>query len=180
MPFYLIRPIQPQDNRTVKYLVQSVLAEFGCTGPGFASSDPELEDMYTAYQSADSGYWVVVDSETQAVMGGCGFSRLKGTTRDEAICELQKFYFFPPLRGQGIGKTLLQSVMQAAQAAGYSRMYLETLPQMIKAQGMYAQVGFQTLPHHLGNTGHQERCTLYMARHLLPATNTEPTVSISF
>ena len=176
---YCIRPIQPEDNAAVAALVQSVLEEHNCIGPGFASSDPELQDMYSAYQrnlqtlssaytGSKAGYWVIEETETGRVLGGAGYSRLKGTTPEESICELQKVYFYPELRGKGMGRALVTYVIRQAAADGYREMYLETVPQMASAQGLYRKLGFTSLQTNKGNTGHQKRCTVYMSRELAP------------
>lgn len=165
-----IRPIQTQDDAALKDIVIKVLTEFGCIGPGYASSDPELESLSTLYGTAeephaDRAYWVIVDKENQRVLGGGGFSRLKGTTPDEAICELQKIYFEPCLRGLGFGRKLLEQCVQGAAQAGYKTIYLESVTQMKNAVGIYEKLGFQHLPGPLGNTGHTS-CTVFMSRPL--------------
>jgi putative acetyltransferase len=164
-----IRPITPEDNAAVAQLVRATLEEHQCIGPGFASSDPELDDLHAAYQTLDRlipdrGYWVIAD-DAGHVWGGGGFSRLKGTRPDESICELQKVYFHPGLRGRGYGRRLTEFCMREAEKAGYQTMYLETMPQMASALGLYRKLGFQPLPTYLGDTGHRS-CTVFMSRPL--------------
>jgi putative acetyltransferase len=103
-------------------------------------------------------------------VGGGGFSRLKGTTETEAVCELQKLYFLPEVRGQGVGKRLLSLAINQAARLGYRDMYLESLPQMEKAMSMYEKFDFQPLIAPMGNTGHYN-CTIFMCRSLEPATS---------
>jgi putative acetyltransferase len=169
-----IRPIAPQDDEALMALVLDTLTEFGCVGPGYASSDPEVRSLYTFYNPApedaakntkDRAYWVVVDEDSQAVLGGAGFSRLKGTTETEGICELQKVYFRPSLRGLGFGRKILERCIQEAAMAGYRLMYLESVPQMSNAVGIYEKLGFQHLSTPLGNTGHTS-CAVFMSREL--------------
>lgn len=167
---YIIRPIAPEDNEQMAALLLSTLEEFGCTGPGFASSDPELHDLYSAYQTTteqkpDCGYWVVVNETTGQVYGGGGFSRLKGTSVEDAICELQKMYFDSALRGKGYGRMLLELCIQQATEAGYRTLYLETTPAMKQALKLYEKMGFKPLPTYLGDTGHRS-CTVFMSRPL--------------
>jgi putative acetyltransferase len=169
-----LRPIVPADNPFVESLVKTVLEEHGLIGPGWASGDAELKDMYATYQAAGSGYWVVEDTETGKVLGGGGFGRLKGTTEAENICELQKIYFAPEARGKGLGKQLLQLIIDEAAQAGYGTMYLESAPQLERAVGLYTQLGFERISCHLGDTGHQARCSLYMTRPLTKQTTLQP------
>lgn len=160
-----IRLIEPEDNAAIAKIIREVLESYGCVGPGYASSDPEIEDMYTAYQASDSRYWVVVDSQTQQVFGGGGFSRLKDTDVEDGVCELQKLYFLPAARGYGMGKKLLQMILAVAALTGYREMYLETIPDMTTAIALYEQFGFKRLPASRGNTGHH-RCGVHMSTEL--------------
>lgn len=166
----VIRPLAPEDNAQLENLVLTTLSEFGCVGPGFASADPELKDLYSAYQPsfgyvADRAYWVIVNEATGELLGGGGFSRLKGTGLDEAVCELQKVYFRPELRGKGFGRKMLELCIKEATRVGYRTMYLETTHQMQSAVGLYEKLGFHKLPTYLGDTGHRS-CTVFMSRPL--------------
>lgn len=162
----ILRLVRPEDNAAIFNIVCTVLEEFGCTGAGWASGDAELKDMYRAYDKPGAQYWVVEDTDTGEVLGGGGFSQLKGTTAEEGVCELQKLYFLPKTRGLGLGKKLLSLLIQEAGRAGYRTMYLESVPQLDKAVGLYIQLGFVSICENLGNTGHQNNCSVYMTRSL--------------
>jgi putative acetyltransferase len=167
----VLRPLTPSDNAALKNLIMDTLTEFGCIGPGFASSDPELEDLYSVYygnhKNNESAYWVIVDEQSGKLLGGGGFSRLKKTSLDEAVCELQKVYFSAELRGKGFGRKLLELCMEEATRAGYREMYLETVPQMQNAVSLYQKFGFKLLPTYMGDTGHRG-CTIFMSCPLVP------------
>jgi putative acetyltransferase len=167
---FIIRPIAPEDNAQMATLLVSVLEEFGCIGPGFASSDPELADLYSAYQTptgqpVDRGYWVIVHEASGQVYGGGGFARLKGTRAEEGVCELQKMYMDSSLRGRGYGRMMLELCIQQATRAGYRTMYLETTTVMAQALKLYEKFGFRPLPTYLGDTGHRS-CNVFMSRSL--------------
>lgn len=165
-----IRAIEAQDDAALETLVISVLTEFGCVGPGYASDDPELKALSEAYtvvpgETNDRGYWVILDEQDGTILGGSGFSRLKGTREKEGICELQKVYFRSQLRGLGFGRKIIELCIQEATQAGYHTIYLETMPQMKSAVGLYEKLGFKFLPTYLGDTGHRS-CTVFMSRAL--------------
>jgi len=61
----------------------------------------------------------------------------------ENTCEAKHLYVRPEFRGQGIGRSLLQYLIQAAQSMGYEAMYGDSLPNMVVAQKLYKAVGFQ-------------------------------------
>ncbi len=168
----ILRPVAPADNAQLETLVHAVLTEFGCIGPGYASSDPELKDLHATYQpvdpqALDRAYWVIENPQTGILYGGGGFSRLKGTTGEAAICELQKLYFDPAVRGLGLGRRLLTRCLKEAGTMGYKTMYLETVSQMASAVTLYQKLGFALLPQPMGNTGHTS-CTVFMSCPLVP------------
>lgn len=163
---YSIRLIEQRDNPQVAKLIVTVLESFGCIGPGYASSDTETNCMFESYQQTDARYWVVVEKATDRVVGGGGFSRLKETTVEESICEMQKLYFFEEIRGLGLGRVVVDFIVAEAAKLGYREMYLETIPAMKAAQALYQKTGFEYIDSHRGNTGHHERCKVYMLRPL--------------
>jgi ribosomal protein S18 acetylase RimI-like enzyme len=55
---------------------------------------------------------------------------------------LEELYVVPGLRGGGIGRTLLESAMETARAAGATRMDLNTGETDTAARALYESVGF--------------------------------------
>jgi len=157
-----IRRVQPQDNEVIKGLVINTLAEFGAKGPGFASSDAELKDMYAAYQADNKAFYVAeLDG---VVLGAGGLAPLDGEEHS-GICELRKMYFDPQLRSQGIGKQMIDKCIAKAREIGFHTMYLETIPEMKAAQGLYKSRGFKYLDCSKGNTCHSA-CQVFMEKKL--------------
>ncbi len=156
-----IRKIEQKDNAEMASIIRQVLPECGAPTEGTAYADPELDRMYETYEKPGCTYWVIDDGER--IWGGGGIAPLQGGP--QGVCELQKMYFKSELRGCGQGKALLQRALEAAREMGYHRCYLETMPYMERAIGLYSQFGFRDLEGPYGDTGHTA-CQVWMEREL--------------
>lgn len=153
---YLIRPIQAADNPVVAHIIRTVMTEFGAVGHGFSIMDPEVDQMYQAYQAPSSVYFVIEQGE---VIKGCGgVASLVGG--EAGVGELKKMYFLPALRGLGYGRKLINLLEKEAKALGYRQLYIETLASMESANRLYQRSGYEQLDQPLGNTGHSG-CDLF-------------------
>jgi putative acetyltransferase len=59
------------------------------------------------------------------------------------VCELKRMYVRPGFRGMGIGRRLIDALIQAARQSGYSLMRLETTTAAEGAVSLYRTVGFR-------------------------------------
>jgi putative acetyltransferase len=145
-----IRKIVPQDNQTIKEIIQASILEHGAPKIGTAYSDAATQAMYKHYQKPRRTYYVLeVDG---VVLGGAGVAPLDNYEGN--VSELQKMYFKPEARGKGYGKKMMQVCLERAAQLGFESIYLETMDNMHEAQGLYKNVGFELLESPLGNTGH--------------------------
>lgn len=156
-----VRRARRKDDRALAELIRAVMPEFGASGPGFAIMDPEVDAMSAAYEGPRAGYFVL--ERDGRVVGAGGFAPLTGGAAD--VCELRKMYFYPEIRGLGLGEMLLDHVIDAARAAGFRRMYLETLENMTQARRLYEKRGFSRLCAPSGQTGHHG-CDAWYEREL--------------
>lgn len=69
------------------------------------------------------------------VAGGGGIAPLQGGADD--ICELQKMYFLPVLRGKGLAKRLALQALDFARQHGFRCCYLETTASLTQAVALY-------------------------------------------
>ena len=157
----VIREIELDDNPKIAKAIRSVLIEMGVPKVGTAYEDTALDCMAETYNKPKKAYFVVADGNT--ILGGAGVSPLDNY--DGNICELQKMYFMPQVRGRGLGSELMKKCLTFAKNAGFEQCYLETLPYMKDARKLYKKVGFKSLEKPLGNTGHYS-CTEWMIKDL--------------
>lgn len=59
--------------------------------------------------------------------------------------EMKRLFVRPSARGGGVGRVLVQHVIDGARTAGYTHMVLDTLPIMQDAQHMYERFGFRDI-----------------------------------
>lgn len=161
MKSYIIRPIQPGDNRQIAEVIREVLTEFGVPKVGTAYADKSLDCMFETYDVIKSAYFVVEENET--IIGGAGISKLEHYEGN--VCELQKMYFAPAARGRGIGNEMINICLNKARKLGYKQCYLETMPYMEDARKLYYKNGFVNLDMPMGNTGHYS-CNVWMIKNL--------------
>lgn len=156
---YRIRPITPADNPAIAAVVRAVSAEYGLTADkGYGVADPNLDFLHETYLGERSRYWVI-EGPDGSILGGGGIAPLAG--EEGQVCELQKMYFMPSLRGLGLGRRLVLQALDEARALGYQRCYLETTAVLREATVLYESLGFEHLPGPLGSTGH-DACEICM------------------
>jgi len=149
--------IQPEDSQELGELIKRVLEEMNAPKKGTAYADPYLFDLFSYYNHPKRDYYVI--RYNGELLGGGGYGDLPGAP--EEVCEIQKMYFDPKLRGKGIGKRLLLKLIEESKRAGYTKAYIETLPQMKSAIGLYEHLGFTYLDGPLGGTGHTS-CPIHL------------------
>jgi len=161
MNTFLIREIKPEDNSQIKLVIKDIFPEFDMPMAGTAYEDHETAYMYESYQGDREVYFVIEDSGV--VVGGGGIKPLRGFETD--VCELQKMYFSPTIRGKGLGNKMFARCMTAAKYFGYKKCYLESASQLKTAIYIYENNGFTHLNKPLGNTGHYS-CGVWMIKNL--------------
>ncbi|HET7163225.1 MAG TPA: GNAT family N-acetyltransferase [Rhodanobacteraceae bacterium] len=71
---------------------------------------------------------------------------------DEQRGEMKRLYVRPAYRKTGLGKSLVEAMIDAARRVGYRELRLDTLPSMASAQALYRRLGFVEIPPY--NTTH--------------------------
>jgi ribosomal protein S18 acetylase RimI-like enzyme len=139
-----IRPAQlPQDLPVVRGLFREY-ADSLDIDLCFQDFEAELSALPGKYQ-APAGRILLAWRGDQAV--GCIALR----PLQDGDCEMKRLYVKPDIRGERLGRRLAENLCKEARAAGYTRIYLDTLPSMTAAVGLYASLGFQPVEPYVYN-----------------------------
>jgi len=150
-------PIEERHDQAMARIIRDVMREFGASGSGFSSTDPEVDGLTQSYAIPHAGFFVW--EAGGHVVGGGGHAPLRG--QGGSVCELRKMYLLPEARGRGLGARLLDHLLTAARADGYRQIYIESFRTMQTAIRLYASRGFRRLEAPLGSTGHHA-CDVWM------------------
>ena len=108
----------------------------------FQDFEDEVEQLPGEYVAAARGAFLVADNGHGLV--GCVALRAFSA----GTCEMKRLYVDPRARGDGLGRQLVESVLERARSFGYEKMLLDTLPSMQTAQALYRGIGFvETRPY---------------------------------
>ena len=106
--------------------------------------DEELQHLEYKYGEPEGRlYTAYIDD----VLCGCiALRKLDGES-----CELKRFYIKPEFRGKGLGRIFVEKIIDDAREIGYKAMYLDTLPFLDTAIGLYKKMGFEEIESYNGS-----------------------------
>jgi GNAT superfamily N-acetyltransferase len=122
------------DIDAARALVLAHAAERSTT-PGVEHVRADAARLPGPYIAPRGGLWLAVAGETAV---GCVALR----PMPEGVGEVKRMFVDPAWRGRGVGRALMETVVEAARLRGYRRLRLGTLQEMTVAQAMYRSLGF--------------------------------------
>lgn len=105
----------------------------------FQSFDAEVKDPLKKYGPPKGALFVAYWNESPA---GCiALQPLK----EEGVCEMKRLYVQPAFRKYGIGRALVEKLIDEAYQLSYSKMRLDTLERLKPAIALYKSLGFEII-----------------------------------
>lgn len=135
----------PEQLLAVRHLFRDYQADLGidlC----FQGFEQELNELPGAYvDPAGALLLATVDGQPA---GCCAFRPLINSDHLNA-CEMKRLFVRAGFRGLGLGRQLVEAIIELAQQAGYTTMLLDTLSDMESARALYQELGFvETEPYY--------------------------------
>ncbi|RGP35348.1 GNAT family N-acetyltransferase [Pseudotabrizicola alkalilacus] len=127
-----------------------------------ADTPPESIHMMDAAQLAGPGIWFFVMREEGEPIGMGAFKRI-----DATHAEIKSMHVLAEVRGRGLSRRMLEHLVDAARAEGFTRLSLETgvQPTFVPARALYSNAGFTDCPPFEGYT--DDPNSVFMTRSLV-------------
>jgi putative acetyltransferase len=117
-----------------KNLIQQYANSLG-VDLSFQDFAAELQTIHKQYNMPKGALLLAYNDE--AAVGCVAIREL-----DSETAELKRMFVQPEFRKYKIGQSLLAMIIKIARELNYSRIRLDTLPDMVKAQDLYKTFGF--------------------------------------
>jgi GNAT superfamily N-acetyltransferase len=127
----------PADLAVVRAMLEEYAAWLGID-LSFQGFTRELDELPGEYTAPGGDLYI-------ARIGPDPAGMVAFRARAHGRAEMKRLFVRPAARGTGVGRLLVQHVIDAARAAGHTHMILDTLPVMQDAQRMYEQFGFRDI-----------------------------------
>jgi len=125
-----------------------LLREYAASLPvdlSYQHFDQEMQDVVAKYGPPRGA--LLLARAADGTAAGCVALRPLAADR----CEMKRLYVAPAARGTGLGRALVQAVIDEARSRGYRELFLDTLPTMNAAIGLYRALGFREVePYYPG------------------------------
>jgi len=132
-----IRPFKPKD---IDHIIErhmelySAEYEFDTTFMDYVSE--AVYDFVNSYDKDRENIWV-------AELNGKAIGSIAIVKADNSTAQLRWFLIEPGIRGKGLGKNLMGTVMEFCKEKNYSRVFLWTISNLKAARHLYKYYGFE-------------------------------------
>ncbi len=115
---------------------------------GFQDFERELRELPGEYAPPRG---TLLLATLDGVVAGCCALRPLDAADYPNAAEMKRLYVRKAFRGFGLGRQLAEAALDAARAAGYACVLLDTLSDMEAARALYDELGFEEIPPYYHN-----------------------------
>lgn len=148
----LVRPVRPDDYPQWRPLWDGYNAFYGRSGPTALDERITAQTWKRFFDAQEPVHALVAEREGR-VVGLVHYLFHRSTSRLADVCYLQDLFTEPACRGQGVGRALIQRVIDTAREAGSSRVYWTTQAANTAGRALYDRMaehrGFIVYSHEL-------------------------------
>lgn len=148
-----IRTLQQSDYDGWRVLWDGYNAFYGRSGPT-ALPEEITQATWARFFAPMEPVHALIAEQDGNVVGLAHYIFHRSTTRLNDVCYMQDLFTAERMRGQGVGRHLIEAVYEAARTAGSSRVYWQTLNTNQSGRALYDKVakhiGFIVYSHELG------------------------------
>lgn len=143
----LSSPVAPHELELVRDIFREYARGLG-VDLCFQRFDEELAGLPGDYAPPRGALLLAyVDGE----VAGCVALRPLDSVDYANAAEMKRLYVRKAFRGFGLGRQLAERALDAARAAGYDCVLLDTLDEMEAARALYGELGFEEIPPYYHN-----------------------------
>jgi GNAT superfamily N-acetyltransferase len=121
----------------LEWLNEHVKHDYGIEFNVDSMIESDLSDRHKFFPPTGRFYLVLYDDAVAGV--GC----LKKL--EEGVGEVQRMYVRPAFRGKGLGRAIINRLVDDARSIGYRQLKLESLEFLKEAHLLYKSIGFQEI-----------------------------------
>lgn len=136
---YNIRAGNNDDILSIKDVVFTSLMEYGLVPEEFGK-DNDLNDIEQNYFNPGGYFGVLIEQKSNNVVGTFGLY-----LAEKDSCELRKMYLKKKCRGKGLGKLMMDAVIEEAKKRNITKITLETISPLKEAIALYKKYGFREI-----------------------------------
>jgi GNAT superfamily N-acetyltransferase len=138
-PDVLVRPIRESDLESWRPLWVGYNSFYGRKGETALPEEITQSTWRRFFEPAEPVFALVAEHEGKLV-GLTHYLFHRSTTKIESVCYLQDLFTESAVRGQGIGRRLIEAVYERARLAGAKRVYWQTQATNEAGRALYEKV----------------------------------------
>ncbi len=143
----LTTPHSPEELSAVRGLMREYAQAIG-VDLCFQGFDAEVAGLPGEYRAPRGA---LLTAHVARDLAGCCALRPLDNVDYPNACEMKRLYVRRGYRGRGIGRLLVEAILDAARQAGYASVLLDTLSDMETARALYGDLGFEEIAPYYHN-----------------------------